>query len=342
MDRIDDYVNSVCLAIADFDFSGYEICSVYFGGGTPSLLGEKLLTILSAVYKNAKVKANAEVTFEANPCTINQQTLLTMWKGGFNRISIGVQDSNDSMLKTMGRLHNFTDAVSAIQMAKNAGFINISCDIILATPNQTVEKAVESAKQIISQDIKHISTYLLNVEKGTPFYDKEIGKACPDESETANIYLAVSEYLEKNGFEHYEISNFSKKGYESIHNTSYWLLKDYLGIGPAAYSFIDGKRFSFERDINKFISSKNVWQDVQFDECGGDFEEYLMLSLRLKSGFDTTVVKEKYGIKTDRLIKYASVLEQKGLVIIDKNKIRLTNEGFLLSNSIITEFLRYI
>ncbi len=282
---------------------------------------------------------NAEITFEANPATLNQQTLSTLYNGGFNRISIGIQDSDNSMLKTMGRLHNFTDGIKAVEMSKNAGFGNISCDIILATPNQTVEKAVKSVEHIISQDIQHISAYLLNIEKGTEFYTKNVGEICPDEDETANIYLNVCKTLSNSGFNHYEISNFAKSGFNSIHNTAYWKLKDYLGIGPTAYSFVDKKRFSFENDINKFIHSKNVWEDIVNDGIGGDFEEYLMLSLRLDMGFDIAYAQRVYGIETDKILPLIKKFEQARLLNVNNNKIGLTDKGFLLSNSIITDIL---
>ena len=333
------YIEAVNKAILSAGIAGRDIATIYFGGGTPSLLGTELLKILDTLRTHCNVLPEAEITLEANPKTVDLAMLILLRKGGFNRISFGLQAADDGHLRGLGRAHTFRDGVDSIELAKQAGFTNISVDIMLGTPYQTIAGAIQLAETVLKLHVPHISAYLLKIEPDTPFGRSDISETCPDPDDMADIYLAVCSRLEAAGYCHYEISNFALPGFESQHNSAYWQLTDYLGIGPAAYSYMDGKRFSFPPSLANFVESPNVWDTVVVDGPGGDFEEYAMLSLRLAKGLSLQHAGEKYGADITAIKRRAQQLENHGYVKVINGHIRLTNTGFLMSNSIITNLL---
>lgn len=314
--------------------TGSVFDTVYFGGGTPSQLGaENLCRILDG----ANFRNGAEVTVECNPsdCCDGSFDFSLLARHGVNRISMGLQSADDTERRALGRRAGKNDVLSSIDFIRKAGIDNFSLDLMIATPGQTVDSLLESAHFCIESGAKHISTYILKIEEGTPFSRMRDKMTLPDEDETADMYLALCRYLEEAGYNHYEISNFALDGFESRHNLIYWRSGEYLGLGPAAHSFIGGKRFFYERNLSAFMDKP----EIKDDGNGGDFEEYLMLALRLREGLIFENVRKRFGFFPEDVIEKAKKRVPANLINITDESISLTDEGMLLSNSIITEVL---
>ena len=330
------YIESLCKEIQKWgELTARPIDTLYIGGGTPSLLSESELTaIFSAVKNSFNLLDTAEITVEVNPGDNLFEFLTCAAKLGVNRVSIGVQSCLENELCVLGRRHNAQDAKNAVDIARKVGINNISADIMIGLPNSTEESLQKSIDGILSLNTEHISAYILKVEKGTPFDLMKI--SVPNDEETSHQYLMLCEMLEAADFEHYEISNFAKKGCESRHNNRYWLQEEYIGIGPAAHSFFEGERFYYDRDINAFIDSPQTFSDGK----GGDEAEFIMLSLRLSRGLIFKEFEEKFKKPIDKLIlKKAENLSKHGFCIADDNRISLTDKGMLVSNTIIFNLL---
>lgn len=309
------------------------IDTLYIGGGTPSLLSfEELSLILAAVRESFSLSPDAEITVEANPS--DPDFIPAAKKAGINRISFGIQSANDDELRLLGRRHNFDTAKKAVSLAREAGFKNISADIMLGLPNSDITSLKKSIDEILALDTEHISAYILKIEENTPFYNLPL--ELPDEDGTADQYLYLCDRMKAAGYEHYEISNFAKKGFESRHNNRYWRDLEYIGIGPSAHSFFEGKRFYYPRDINAFITEPKTVADGD----GGDSDEFIMLALRLSRGLVFSELKERFNIDLpESVIKKAKLFEKGGLLTVDDDRISLTEKGMLVSNGIISELL---
>ncbi len=329
------YVDAIVRNIQKY--KNTEVDSIYFGGGTPSILSDfSYQRIFSAIKNNFKL-IEPEISLEANPCSVNLNKLKFFRNVGFNRISFGVQSCVDSELERLGRLHNFDQAKTAILNAKEAGFDNISADLMIGIPEQTSESLSVSLVELLKLPMKHISAYMLKIEKNTPYNTDSIINILPDEDCVADLYLQAINVLERNGFEQYEISNFSKKGYECKHNLKYWRCEEYIGLGPSAHSFFNGKRFEVPKSLNDFISNEFQTEIVN-EEHPHTFDEVAMLRLRLTEGLSRKVC-EKFNVDFQGIIIKAEPLKKAGLVDISDDIIVITKEGFLVSNSIITEIL---
>lgn len=311
--------------------------TVYFGGGTPSVLdAEKIGSIVDAARDSYKISDDAEITVECNPSTVDDEFFRKLSCYGVNRISLGMQSAVDNERRTLGRFADRNNVLSAISSARKSGIENISLDVMLGVPEQTMQSLDDTIDFCIETDVPHISAYMLSIEEGTVFHKRYDTLNLPDEDTVCDMYLHLSERLESSGFKHYEISNFAKKGYESRHNLKYWNCDEYLGLGPSAHSFIDGKRFFFPRDIHSFIDGKKA----EYDSTGGDKEEYIMLRLRLSNGIIFDEYKDRFGEElNDELIKKATDFTNQGLMTISENGIALTKKGFLISNYIISELI---
>ncbi len=333
-ETVNKYIEKIC---GDIKKSPYVFDTVYLGGGTPSYIGEKRL---AGIINSAEKTAQAEITVECNPSDTGKIDrnfdFGILADAGVNRISMGLQSAVDAERKALGRRAGKKEVSRAIERASRAGINNISLDLMLGIPSQTAESLETSLEYCISAGAKHISAYILKVEDGTFLANHRERYAIPDDDSAAEFYLQAADYLVSKGFSHYEISNFSLPGYESSHNLKYWKGKDYLGLGPAAHSMIDGRRFYYDSDINKYLSDSPA---VYEDEGGGP-EEYLMLSLRLVEGFSLEEFENRYGIKpgkkfTDKCREYSDA----GLGFFDGRVFRLNQRGFLVSNSIISSLL---
>lgn len=336
---VNAYVQSVLRAIRQNGYKNRKVDTIYFGGGTPVLLGaENLAEILSEVFDNFNVES-PEITIEANPAAILEQELARLRKTGFDRISFGVQSAVDAELSELGRIHGADAARQSILGAWEAGFENISADLMLGISNQTVESVKASIEFLAGLPLSHISAYMLKIEENTPFAAKKKSGQFPDEDALAEMYLTCVSVLSGYGFEQYEISNFAKNGAVSRHNLKYWRCGEYLGIGAAAHSFMDGRRFYFPRGLDGFVEAENPFDLTVFDDTGGGFEEYAMLRLRLREGLDLKEAVGKYGIDASAVQKKAGVLAQNRLVEINGDVISLTPQGFLLSNAVTAKLL---
>ena len=328
------YVDALCQKI---DEAGGVYETVYFGGGTPSLIGsDNIAKIMSHISRTH----NCEATLECNPSdtgAVNSQfDFAVAAKSGINRISMGLQSAENAERKALGRRGGCEDVERAIRRAKSAGIDNISLDLMLGVPGQTAESLKKSIEFCKNSGAKHVSAYMLKIEEGTPFHRIKDSLILPDEDETSDLYLFAVDELKKAGFEQYEISNFSQKDFESRHNTKYWRCEEYLGIGAAAHSFVDGRRFYYERSIDKFIYGNPPIDDGE----GGGEEEYIMLALRLSEGLIFEKYQNRFGkAVSERLIAKAKELEKHGLVKVTDYNISLTVNGFLVSNAVIISLI---
>ncbi len=304
---------------------GGKFNSVYFGGGTPILLAPYLGEML----KGANIAKGAEITAECNPCEMTDEALLQLREGGINRISVGVQSLCDNELKALGRRHDSDTAIRAIERAKAAGFSDISADLMLGIPKQTSESLAQTLDTLTALPITHISAYMLKVEPNTPFGRNT--PDLPDEDATADMYLQTVNALAEKGFHQYEISNFAKDGFECRHNLKYWRREEYLGIGPAAHSFMDGRRFAVKRDLDEFLNSPRQIE-LTTDDSPDEYEERVMLGLRLSEGISEELWEP---------FEHALKLIPKNYYTIKGGRLSLTAEGFLLSNEIISLLLSH-
>ena len=316
----------------DFSFD-----TIYFGGGTPSVIGaDNIGKIINCSKEHYNITDDAEITVECNPSTVDDEFFRKLSSYGVNRISLGMQSAVDNERKQLGRFSDRNQVLSVIESAKKYGIENISLDVMLGIPDQTMASLDDTIDFLIETDVPHISAYMLSIEEGTVFHKRADSLNLPDEDTVCDMYMHLSEKLRNSGFRHYEISNFSKTGYESRHNTKYWNCEEYLGIGPSAHSFIDGKRFFFERDINSFVNGEKA----VYDTTGGDREEYIMLRLRLSDGIVFDEYKKRFGEDfPNETIKKALDFEKQGLMTVSETGIALTTDGFLISNYIISELI---
>ncbi|MCD7846947.1 MAG: radical SAM family heme chaperone HemW [Oscillospiraceae bacterium] len=331
-----DYVDAISRNIRKYSDMRLPCDTVYFGGGTPSLLTPgDVNTVMDAIRSNFNLSPSSEVTMEANPSSVTPENLSGYYRVGVNRLSFGVQSLNDNELKALGRLHDAKTALKAIDMARDTGFENISCDLMIGTPYQTMDSLLNSCWQLTSLGISHISSYMLKIEDGTPYDCDEIRTSVADEDAVCDMYLALCDELRTMGYERYEISNFAKTGLRSRHNMKYWTGEDYLGFGPSAHSLFQGKRFYVPNDLKSFITSETQPELIE-DSNPDRLEEYIMLSLRLSDGLSLERVTDLGG-NAYAVMRKSKPYADAGFLTLTDNRITLTDKGALVSNSIIFE-----
>lgn len=332
-DEMDRYLSALLSEIGAAP-TGTTAETVYFGGGTPILFGPKRLSsVMDALKKRFLFQSGAEITLEANPFSTPEKEYEELFKLGFNRISFGVQSAIPAELKQLGRLQGPELVKTAILRAKAAGFQNISADLMLGIPGQSVQTLEESISFLSSLNLQHVSAYLLKIEEGTPFEKNKMATHCPDEDAQAALYLTAVSLLKQAGFSQYEISNFAKPGFKSRHNLKYWRREEYLGFGPAAHSFYKGKRYAHPRDLNEYLET-NGQNILLTDDCSDPAEEELMLRLRLTEGISLSALPISSSAKR-RILQAALPLEKAGLLCLSGERIHLTPRGFLVSNAVI-------
>lgn len=346
-DMITGYIYALLKDISD-NYRGEELKTLYFGGGTPSLVPAELL---GKVISKFKFQNEYELTVEVNPDDCTPEYLQALIKQGVNRLSIGSQTFDDNILKLIGRRHNSSDIIRTVEFAKNAGFENISVDLIYGLPTQTLEGLRQDLDKFLSLEIQHISTYGLKIEADSywgKYYNKADNRLVvpnsdriylpPDDDTQADMYEGVNEILERNGFYRYEVSNFAKKGYESKHNLNYWNNNEYYGFGAAAHGYVDGVRFYNYSELEKYMAAPSTHEYGKTLTEDEKLEEEIFLGFRKREGVNVNKIKEKFGIDFEN--KYKAILE-KYSDFIEKTPAgyALNLKGVLVSNMILADFI---
>ena len=340
---VDDYMQALAVHFKETGAraTDYVVDTVYFGGGTPSFFGaDNLRRIFAEALHRFRVDKDAEITFEANPDSVNPTLLRKLRAEGFNRISLGVQNDHDDMLRKLGQPHNYEQARTAVRNARDAGFDNLSLDLMYGLPSQSVSQWEETLAHVLELKPDHMSCYGLKVEENTPLYSYAEQANLPGDDEQAEMYLKTVELLEQAGFRQYEISNFAKPDFESRHNLKYWLGEEYIGFGPSASSDFAGKRYTNNPDIENYIRGV-LRQDVPIlSECETipareRAGEYLMLRLRTTHGIEAEEYEKQYLMPFAPLQRVIDKLVEQGLFRQDGPRWVLTPKGFLLSNQVI-------
>lgn len=326
-----------------------EITTIYIGGGTPSSLKPELIkNVLDKICEvaNIKNKEKVEITIEVNPGTVTKNNLQLYKNCGINRLSIGLQSTNDKLLNEIGRIHNYEQFLNTYNWAVEAGFCNINVDLMLGLPTQTISDLKESLEKIVNLKPapKHVSVYSLIIEEGTEIENKisEGELKLPEEENERNQYKYTKNYLELNGYRHYEISNFAKPGYESKHNMNCWEQKQYVGFGIAAHSYINGCRYSNTCDLEEYLNKeskdiKTIHEKQTLDDMK---KEYMLLGLRKIDGVSISKFKEKFGENPTYLFRNElQKLVEEDLLVVDLDNIKLTNKGLDFANLVWEEFV---
>ena len=346
---IKEYIEAVQSEIKNYKLKEYIVTTIYIGGGTPSYIkSEYIKKIIETIRSNFEIDKKCEITIEVNPGTVTKPKLQQYKQFGINRLSIGLQTTNNKLLKQIGRIHTYEEFVETYEDAKSVGFNNINVDLIIGIPNQTFEEIKREMEQILKLNPNHISVYSLIVEEGTPL-EKIIQEGkykLPDEELERKMYWYVKKYLEQNGYNHYEISNFAKTGKESKHNQNCWEQKEYIGVGAAAHTYLDNVRYSNIENVEKYISNikdkkyliNRIIQEKQNLE--EKQKEYMLLGLRKINGVSIKEFKNKFGENPIYIFrKELEKLEKMKLIQIDGDEIKLTNKGIDLANIVWQEFV---
>ena len=334
------YVSALCAEISSYKSVAREtLDTVYFGGGTPSLLSlEQMEKIFSVIRDTFDIAFDAELTFEANPGTLTAEKACAFKTIGFNRVSLGLQSIHKNEMKKLGRIHNYSDFLSSFRTLRDVGFDNINVDLMYGIPYQTLESFAETLRAVSKLGPEHISAYGLILEEGTPLFLERESLIIPTQDEECDMYELACKMLADCGYEHYEISNYAKPGKRSRHNLLYWNFKSYIGVGASAHSFFGGKRFCNTDDVGEYISSSGVLHHIE-EETDLPFE-YAMLKLRLSDGLSFSEYKKMF--KKDFISgneEKVSHLAKEGLISFTDEGMSLTERGFYLSNSILIEIL---
>jgi len=362
---IDNFSSSICNELEFWKLKNkkFKLNSIFFGGGTPSYIDSKILAnFLEKIETCFNISDEIEISMEINPEDVNIQKANSWKKMGINRCSLGIQSLNDEELKIINRRHNARKALDSIDILKNR-FDNVSVDLIYGIPKQTLESYLKTLKKIVEKKPTHISSYSLQIEKGT-LLDQQVSNKkfyVATDDISADMYLLTQKVLKENNYEHYEISNWSKKGFKSRHNLKYWTLQPYIGIGPGAHSFIDKTRFSIVKSPKKYIElmrkinqkkistvkrkiiflKENNFLDVyESQNKENEILEYLMLNLRLENGINTKDFKNIFGLDFQEL--YLDKLRSyiKNNIIIKNNKFyKLSEKGKLFANEVANNFV---
>lgn len=312
-------------------YGRHPVDTIYFGGGTPSAIpGELIARMINSVRENFDVTPDCEITVECNPSSDLETFIPAVAAAGVNRVSLGLQSAADGERRALGRASGAERVKQAVDIIRAAGIENISLDVMLGVPKQSKESLKETLDFCISLKVPHVSAYMLKLEEGTVFYNRRETLNLPSEDDVCDMYEQTCEAFESAGIKQYEISNFAVPGSESKHNLKYWRDEEYLGIGPAAHSFADGRRFFFPADIESFIEGAETVDDGP----GGSFEEKLMLGLRLTEGVS--------DLPSDFVSRVAARTDLAPFIDLQGSTLRLNRSGFLISNRVISEILEMI
>ena len=321
--------------------------TIYFGGGTPSLLSTRhVRELLGAIHASFSVVDDAEITMEANPAAVTHESLMAWTACGINRISLGAQSAQEDELKALGRLHRWEDVENTVRAAREAGIENINLDFMLGIPHQTPASLADTLSRALALEPNHLSAYTLMLEEGTPFYRR--GRAAlglPADEDTADeeavaLWEQATRILTEAGYEHYEISNYAREGYRSRHNLHTWQCRDYLGLGVAAHSCLDGVRSGNSRNLDAFLRGEDITEFTEVLTPADRESEYIMLSLRLSDGIDEGEFARRFGrdfwhTYGERCIPYI----RNGFLVRDGGRVYLTDGGMAVSNTILADLI---
>ena len=358
------YTDVLLREICQFKEPGrYEVVSVYFGGGTPSLPDPELtVSVLDLIRKRFCVRDDAEITIECNPGTLTDKKLDMFFRAGFNRLSIGLQSADNTLLSKLGRIHTWEKFCEEYTAARRAGFSNISVDLMYGLPGQTCETWRQTLKQVLSlpndgclsdcpQGPEHISAYSLIIEEGTPFWEKyhedALAKArgdrtlfLPGEQSEDQMQRDLEEMLKKAGMHRYEISNYALPGRESRHNTGYWIRREYAGFGLGASGLIGSRRIRNTADLAEYIDSEQPAQEIVLLTRENEIEETMFLGFRMMEGVNLDRFEDKFGVRAEDLYKEViETLTSQGLLETETGHLKLTQRGIEVSNLVMAEFL---
>lgn len=331
----------------EHDLKNYNISTIFFGGGTPTIIdGKYIYEIIEYLHNKFNINKVKEISIESNPKTLDNEKLNIYKKSGINRISLGVQSMNDKMLKRIGRIHTSEDFIQTYNLIRKKGFDNINFDIMFNLPQQTLEDSNKTLELVADLEPEHISYYSLKIEEKTPFAKQYSNNELilPDEDVEREMYHNGIKFLEKKGFNHYEISNFAKEGYESKHNLIYWKAEPYIGLGLSSHSYFNGFRYGNTENLNVYIeqlsNGKLAIEEKEFIDKDMEVAEYLILGLRLIEGININSFWEKFDVEL--LNKHGVVINKyikEGLLEMKGDNIRLTKRGLDLCNIVFTDIL---
>ena len=347
-EKEEEYVNCLIKEIENKKCSNV-VSTIYIGGGTPSIIDSKnIIKILEAIFSNFNVLDDAEITIEINPGTVTKEKLQDYKNAGVNRLSIGLQSAENRILELIGRIHTYEDFLKTYNLSREIGFKNINVDLMLAIPTQTEKELISSVEKIIELNPEHISLYSLILEEGTELESLVSKKELEllDEKIERKMYWDTKKLLEKKGYNHYEISNFSKKGFESNHNIDCWNQEEYLGIGLASHSYFENKRFSNIDNLNKYlenINNSDFEKNIELHEIQdkpNKMKEFMMIGLRKIDGVKISDFEKKFRINPLFYFRFEiSKLTDEDLIEVDLDNIKLTKNGLDLANQVFEEFI---
>lgn len=342
---METYIDALCIEIKE-KCKGYLIKTLFIGGGTPSYLNINSLKKLMDTIKDLSFSKNAEKTMECNPGTVSKEKFEVIKLGGINRLSFGLQTTNNELLKSIGRIHTFESFKENYFLARSLGFENINVDMMFGLPNQSVKEFIKSLKEVVELKPEHISSYSLIIEEGTAFYRlyEKDKLELPSEDDERDMYREGKKFLEEMGYRQYEISNFAKEGMECRHNEIYWMCEEYLGVGASSSSFVNKKRLKNIDSIEEYIKRVNNGDFVVEEEYENtredDIEEFMFMGLRMNEGISEEKFKEKFGVDVDSI--YRNVINKNielGLLKRKCGKIYLSDLGIELSNSVMSDMI---
>lgn len=349
-DRINPYMDSIIIELSLYKerLNDYNIKTIFIGGGTPSSIDPNhIYKIMGYIYKNFNASEVKEITIESNPGTLDKEKVNIYKNAGINRVSMGAQTLDNDLLKTIGRSHRVEEIYESFKLLRQSGIGNINIDLMFGLPNQKIDNVIDSLKKVIDLGIEHISYYGLILEEGTHLnnlYNQ--GKLrLPNEDEEREMYHRVTEYLIKNGYNHYEISNYALTGYESRHNIVYWDVLPYLGVGLSSHSNLDSKRFWNTSNMKSYIEDLNNGnlpiEDKELISREMEISEYCILGLRKIWGINKIDFKNRFGLEIEEL--YENIIkkhEESGLILNKMENIQLTSKGLDLSNQVEVDFFK--
>ena len=340
---VEAYVDMLCCEIDSYAAADMpqHVDTVFFGGGTPSLLSASQMSQIIAHIRSAFViSPDAEITVEINPGTVTQEKMQAYFDLGINRISIGLQSIHENEMKILGRIHTYEDFLEAYSMLRHIGFSNISVDIMYGIPCQTMASLEQTLNAVIALQPEHISAYGLIIEEGTPFFEMRSELDLPSEDDEADMYALITDVLARSGFCHYEISNYARPGFACRHNLKYWHDEEYFAVGLAAHSYVEGKRYAATEKMDEYLDGYGTKYKRTISDSGLDAFEYAMLALRLAEGLDLEKYRNLFGVDLlrSRHIEIGEA-ERGGYLTVSNGRLALTEKGFYVSNYIISSLL---